>query len=509
MTMSVKLREFTDTVVLGSGHSLIAGYKPEVVPHSVILENFDKHVANMDLEKFGLFDNSSPNYTTYYPDVTAEDLNPSEDEFIEPTFRLLSEAVVHKFWNPIDFGAKQVLKKSMQKLIGQTVNIDHETALGNAIGSVKEVFWQNATKAGEIEIPAGINGVLKIDAKANPRIARGILMDPPSIHSNSVTVRFKWVKSHSDMADEEFWGKLATYDAEGQLIRRIVTEVVSYHETSLVAHGADPFAQIIGEDGKINNPGYSDSVYNLSAEQKAERKKQGVFVFDFKSDVTTLSEKSTIPPNPNNNTSENKNSMKELIALAALIGFTLDEGADITEDNFEEKFGDHLKALKVDADKLAAETKRADDAEANVTQLTSEKEDLESKVEELKSKEPIADKALAAVKARATELYQALLGDKADETMLNVIENADYVTSTSLLANFEKQAEGKFEAKCNACGSHDITRASAALNGEGVVNPEKPAEKQELQEGEEKDIEETQDALRAKHRKNRKLFPKS
>ena len=91
---------------------------------------------------------------------------------------------------------RDVLKKSMQMLIGQTINIDHEIAVGNAIGAVSEVFWQPAykTKSG-IEVPAGINAVLKIDGKSNPRIARGVMMDPPSIHSNSVTVRFKWEPS--------------------------------------------------------------------------------------------------------------------------------------------------------------------------------------------------------------------------------------------------------------------------------------------------------------------------
>ena len=69
-------------------------------------------------------------------------------------------------------------------LVGQTVNCDHSTDVANAIGSVKQTFWQESFKQDGIVIPAGINGVLKIDAKANPRLARGILMDPPSIHSN-------------------------------------------------------------------------------------------------------------------------------------------------------------------------------------------------------------------------------------------------------------------------------------------------------------------------------------
>lgn len=128
-------------------------------------------------------------------------------------------------------------------LLGQTVNCDHETNIGNAIGAVSQVMWQESYKDGHFTIPAGINGILKIDGKANPRIARGILMEPPSIHSNSVTVQFKWDKSHPGMEDGEFYQKLGTYDSKGEMVRRIVTEVVRYLETSLVSHGADSFAQ--------------------------------------------------------------------------------------------------------------------------------------------------------------------------------------------------------------------------------------------------------------------------
>lgn len=74
-------------------------------------------------------------------------------------------------------------------------------------------------------------------------------MDPPSIHSNSVSVRFIWDKSHPNLDEDEFWNKLGTYDEKGNLICRVVKEIVSYYETSLVSHGADPFAQKIDEMG--------------------------------------------------------------------------------------------------------------------------------------------------------------------------------------------------------------------------------------------------------------------
>lgn len=59
------------------------------------------------------------------------------------------------------------------------------------------------------------------------------------------------------MEDGEFYQKLGTYDSKGEMVRRIVTEVVRYLETSLVSHGADSFAQKIGSDGKIVNPTFA------------------------------------------------------------------------------------------------------------------------------------------------------------------------------------------------------------------------------------------------------------
>ena len=45
------------------------------------------------------------------------------------------------------------------------------------------------------------------------------------------------------MEDNEFYQKLGTYDSKGVMVRRMVTEIVRYLETSLVSHGADSFAR--------------------------------------------------------------------------------------------------------------------------------------------------------------------------------------------------------------------------------------------------------------------------
>ena len=51
------------------------------------------------------------------------------------------------------------------------------------------------------------------------------------------------------------------------MIRKVVTEVVRYLETSLVSHGADSFAQKIGEDGKIINPEFAKRTWTSFGEE--------------------------------------------------------------------------------------------------------------------------------------------------------------------------------------------------------------------------------------------------
>ena len=278
-------KKFIDKIRLGSGRSLMVGNVPDQVANVVGTCSTGK--CDLGVEKFGLFESATPNFETYYPDVKdAASIKPENDEFITPIFRMLSEVIVRKSYNPVDFSMNSVLKNSMNKLLGQTVYPNHEALIGNELGSVSKVFWQESytTKAG-VKVPAGINGVFKIDAKAHPNVARKILMDPPAIHSNSVTVEFEWEQSHPKMDLNEFRSKIGTYGADGQLIRRIATYVRNYHETSLVPHGADPFAQKVDEKGKINNADYANSVYSLAAQDK---EKPRLFYFDYREDLLTL-----------------------------------------------------------------------------------------------------------------------------------------------------------------------------------------------------------------------------
>ena len=440
-----------DSITLSSAHSMIMGNKPSKITLEMVGKK--QELEKKDVTSLGLFDNSTPNYTTYYPDVTAEDLEPKEEDFIYPTFRMLSEVVVHKNWNPISFQKPGVLKASMQKLVGQTVNVDHETALGNAIGTVMSVEWQEAytTEAG-VEVPAGINAVLKIDGKSNPRIARGVMMDPPSIHSNSVTVNFAWEKSHLNMDNEEFWEKLGTYDEEGKMISRVVSDIKAFQETSLVAHGADSFAKQI-RDGKMVNTGMANDNASLSATQKKDMK---AFGLDY-GDLVSLSSTAT-PEQLNNNSNNQKESeMKEaLIKLAKASGFTF-EG----EQPDMEGLAAHLESLNSSQETVANLKESNSNLEAEKTSLTNEVTELKGRMENL---EPVVAKLHETEKAEAVRLYKLTAGDKATEEMEALIAGSNPEAVKVFLSQYEGEVEEKFQSTCSDCGSNNITKASAASN---------------------------------------------
>jgi hypothetical protein len=459
---TLNLKNRTGTIRLDYGHALILGHKPDNLKLEEVGDKQEKE--RLDIQSLGLFDNSTPNYTTYYPDVTAEDLAPKDADFIYPVFRMLSETILSK-GVPIDFGKKNVLKNSMNMMLGQTINVDHETALGNAIGVVTEVKWQNSYKTDKGNtVPAGFNGTLKIDGKSNPRIARGIMMSPPSIHSNSVTVRFAWEPSHTFENENEFFQKLGTYDKDGDLIRLVVSDIKQYSETSLVGHGADPYAQKIGNDGKIVNPDYAGTVYSFSQDvQEVDHQ-----YVDYK-DVATLSFKAnTIPSNlKTNNTNKNNQSMfkiEELIAEAEK-HFGLNEGT-ITKENFIEQFSTAMGGFvpKADLDAAQLELVTANDSLGTLTTdketLNADKIRLEGELETANANARSGEEVLAE-QEEAKRLFKLIKGENVDEAILNSITKMDFASAHSFKKQYEVEANAKFPDTCQDCQSLNISKASA------------------------------------------------
>lgn len=457
------------TLTLGADHSMMINNKPKNLDPQKLTDSYFNAIgaSPQSIEQFGLF-GSCVDYNTFYPDVKPAQFDPAQDEFIEPVFRLISNCIVSKNYNPTEFPV-DVLKASMPLLVGQTVNCDHSMDIANAIGSVKAVTWQDAYSDKGVKIPAGINGVLRIDGKANPRIARGINMDPPSIHSNSVTVQFEWKPSHEFEHEWEFWDKLGTYAKDGTMVRRIATRIISYKETSLVSHGADPYAQMV-RDGKIINPGYAASVYSSFSEQikeKVSNSTRDSYFFDFKnilhSDTVSNAEVDPLKENSQNsyiNPNNQSNTMpQELQAfLESLFGegmLSLGEGQTASSEIVLSEVKRLLTENQSLSEKVTA-------SEASVTELQEKVANLEKEAKVNASFVQMGQDHFKEVKEATLASYKKLMGEKEDANILTLIENVDSLsTLLSLKSTYDAQLEEKFPLHCADCGSKNVNRGSS------------------------------------------------
>ena len=462
------------SVRLGAGHSLIIGHAPQLSELS-----FDEAKAKQNLESFGLFNMATPDSVSYYQNVSAEDLKPKAEDYIRPLFRGLSETIVRKQYDPIDFGhEKGVLKASMGLMVGQTVFSNHEAFVGNEKGVVADVFWDNGHKADGFEIPAGFNMEFLIDGKIHTKLVRELQAPIPMVHSNSVTVQFGWKQSHPKMDLNEFRSKVGTFDDKGDLIRRVVNEIYSYNETSLVAHGADPYAQMI-KDGKIVNPKYAHARDSFTEQKHIPT----YFAFDWKE---SLSE-NTIPKFPITSEEEdltvdnpNMKNLKGLILLlATMAGISLtDEQKGYTDEEFATKFDFDAFNTSVEAAKLNDVTinglkEEIETLTTEKTELEAEKTTLETTKTELEKFKTDNEPKLALVEAAEgykgqvlseVQKYHALINGKPDEAMNATLAASNITTLLAFKETFTKQLEGKFPSSCKKCGNTEIVKNSASVD---------------------------------------------
>lgn len=444
-------------------------YTPQVLSYFKVPEK-------VSLGLFGA--NGNPN--TFYPGLDVpEEVMPKPEDFIRVPFRLLSATVVGAgTWKATDFSNAKILKESFGKLKSKPVYTDHDTSLMNWAGIVEEVTWED--KKGDV--PGGINGLLAIDAKTNPKIARGVLLK--AIFSNSVTVEFDWVPSHSFDDPYEFQNKIGTlHPTDGKMIRRVVTEIFDYHETSLVWLGADPYAKMLDDNGSLVNIDES-STYNLEKEKvKNEYEKEGKFSISF-------SLPQPVYKNRNNLISIDMNKEFEL-ALRKLLGLGESEElkseqlskltlsnpeADKALENFkkleafnslgdaiekpsEVKEGEYVMLAKTDFDGLRA-------ASTEVEQLKTEKSNLETEKAALETEANFGKSVIEAKKNEAIRLYKIQAGKNEDESVIELISSAKPNQLDGLLKQYGKSVSEQFTGTCNDCGSHKVEFRSSTEDGE-------------------------------------------
>lgn len=473
-----------DTIKLGVGKALVIGNKPPVITLDKYahIETLRKRELN---ESFGFWDSASPNFQTYYPEVKAEDLQPKAEDYVYPVVRALSEVTVRRSWNPISFAKPGVLKDSRELLKAQTVYPNHEALIGNELGVVTEVEWQESyTTPNGIVVPAGILATLMIDAKANPKTARNIISKPPIIHSVSVTVSFAWEKSHPEMDDDVFWSKIGKTDSEGKLIQRVASEILSYSEISLVPHGADPYAMVVDESKKISNPDYAKKAASLSD----DKGRPLYFFYTFGKSNETLSLRDDNDTSEINNNEEfdkpdskpqNNSKMKDLVAL---LNGLVAAGSIQLSDNQNTVTEENVNTVLVSA------LKKGNDASVKLASITDEltqtknalktAQDSLSALEAEKDFISVGKEALKSTQEESVRLYKATLGDKADSKVIEELEKASFKDATANVKKYQAELDNSFPQNCGDCGSSNITRMSASAGGgEQSEGKQKPTNK--------------------------------
>lgn len=448
---------------LNTSHSLIRNHKPANLPLEAI-DRIQREANKDNFASFGLFDTSSPNYYTYYPEVKPEDLNPSDAEFVEPVFRLLSQIVIAPSMLAIDFTMDGVLKRSMPLLLGQSVFTDHEMITGNALGSISQVFWQDSYLTDGVKVPAGINGTVKIDGKSNPRIARGILMNPPSIHSASVQLQFAWKPSHKFKDEREFYNKLGTFDEKGVRIRKVVEEVLRYAELSLVPHGMDPYAKKL-DGGKIVLARQAQKIYSMQMSEETIRSlpnqafTSGPDQLPYSHISMAFSE--VINTSDNNNTNNNDQNQDNMFEeLLAALELTTEQFA--TPEELQAHILAQFSALKEKETEVGTLTEQVNTLTATVTERD---EVITTLTEEVTGLRDLATGALVALKEEAKKFYNLVKGDKADPAILTSIDTMAKEAIIAFISEWKTQYENAVPLTCQDCHSTNVSRKASETTG--------------------------------------------
>lgn len=472
-----------DKMVLSSEHSIIE--LPRVREESETL--LKQHFGLSKIEHSS-FEDLSPEKMTGNDKYK---LKP--EDIVRVPFRALSATIVAGgTWRATDFSNEKVLKDAIPLLVGKPAYQDHSQWGNSFIGSIETGTWGKKQE----NFPAGINVVYQIDGKNNPKLAAGLLMEPPAIHSNSVTVEFEWVPSHDFETENEFYNNVGKI-INGKMVTRVVTKILNFYESSILWMGADPYAKMLDKDGKPMMPDKGSAYDDMTAYTKEvyESEKKYFVSCSFGKEHISLTH------SLEKNQSNNNNKMKEELKKAIQLALKLDENVEITKEHLAKvKLGlsatgefevitlteeEILTSGKVESLTREVEELKNNDStkalrELNKT-LTTENAALQSANDrlelEVKNNEKLVElgKTYQSKKvAEAIDLYKKSVGeDKADASVIDLFSKADNEAIDGLLKQYAKGVAERFSAKCVKCGATDMEfRSSLHIGGESKEHDE-------------------------------------
>lgn len=331
-------------------------------------------------------------------------------------FRMLSKSFIEDY--SLDFTKGNVLKDAL-KLFTTKIFKDHSTHVENSIGVTMNPEW---TKSRGLE---GIDGEYKIFREFGASIISRLLTDPPILDSTSVGIRFTYEKSHPGL--EDFYYHLGE-EVDGQIVRLVITKILSVPETSIVYAGADPNAK------RLQTKMYHEND-NSSSEQSGDEKEN------------------------------QEDEMKLKASLFKALGIALEtfglipqgEEVEVSAEKFEailQSFAKNNSQLTKDLAHYAVlfgmeNFSAGFDHNSNVAKL---KELLEEPKQILES-----------YREEALKAYRLFVSGKEDPVMTDLIKNSDLKQAKAFCSQYGAKLEEKFPLNKNGKGNG--TRSSSDLSG--------------------------------------------
>jgi hypothetical protein len=374
------------------------------------------------------------------PDMDMERyMNPQESDYIHVPIRALTATSVQG--GIIDFGYNKgkALKEAVPMFNGLTVFKDHEWSVDKWLGLTSGAYWDEITPGA----PPGVNMMLDVDSVADPKAARGLLTG--ALNSGSVTIKFDYEQSHPDLSKDDFLMQLGD-TVNGQVVRALVTKVTRLMEYSVVWQGADHFAKVIGDDGKIHTPGQSSNSLSLNPSQ--ENPEMDLKQLCVLLGLTNLGDNVTLDAVGAAVKSQNITAT----ALAEAVTAKTTAEASLATAQTE------LSAEKTKVTELTESVnKLTTDLAASTTQATT----LQNKVKELTTLAEVGTTFLATTRTEALRLYNLVENDKGSDSMRALIQGSDLSVAQSFVTSYKDRAEQVAPLKCTACGSTQLSRGNA------------------------------------------------
>jgi hypothetical protein len=407
---------------------------------------------------------------------------PQESDFLFFPFRHLSATIVGGgSWKATDFSDESVLKRGHKLLEGKPAYVNHNMWVGEEIGVVKDVeFTKSYTNTNGEKIPAGIDAPFVIDQKLEPKLVRRMTSPMGSpIQSASVSVLFDWEASHEFEKEYDFYYHIGEM-IDGSMVRRIVTEIIDFYESSLVWLGADPYAKML-VDGEVVNIDRASVVYNGDLKGDAEFGKiyknfKKFHVFDCHEESITLDLKRSAAnyAKPTNDDMD----FKELIAK--MLGISKDQVTPemlqkysfVAKEDFEsfQKFQSDKKSheteLQAKVAEIATLKKDVEDKDKELATLQTFKKESEEKAAKEKPFIEYGQKQLEAARKQAKELYTKFVHGKTEKVMLDEIDASGVESLNAKILMWGGSVYQKFGAACKKCGSTEVDFRSSVDENE-------------------------------------------